>query len=233
MNKFTQNFRADGEIRNAINMPSLDASAREAIGPYLDLSSSLGKLLAKLGLSNPDALRVSYHGPLAKKDTALISRTALTSYLESSRSDGLVNIVNAPSIAAEMGLETSESTINAKTEYNELLVIELRKGEERFRLAGTMIGNSTRIVEIDKLYVDINIQGHFLIVRNDDRPGIVGAVGSLLGDAGVNIANLSLARNKTEGNALTVIEVDEPLSQELMTKIREIPGVTCSTGASL
>ena len=228
-----RDFLATGEIRNAINMPSLDAAAREAIGPYLDLSQSLGKLLAKLGPANPDALRVSYHGPLAKKDTSLISRTALTAYLEASRCDGQVNIVNAPGFAAQMGLELVESTIHAQTEYSELLVVELRKGEQRFRLAGSLIGSSPRIVEIDKLYVDTNIQGHFLIVRNDDRPGIVGAVGTLLGSSDVNIANLSLARNKSDGNALTVIEVDDPLSSDLMSKIKEIPGVTLTTGVSL
>ena len=228
-----RDFLATGEIRNAINMPSLDASARAAIGPYLDLSASLGKLLAKLGPTNPDSLRVSYHGPLAKKDTALVSRTVLTHFLEASRCDGQVNIVNAPSIAAEMGLELVESTINAQTEYNELLVAELRKGENRYRLAGSLIGQTPRIVEIDKLYVDTNISGHFLIVKNDDRPGIVGAVGTLLGNAQVNIANLSLARNKTEGNALTVIELDEPLSPEIMSQIKELPGVTLGTGVSL
>ena len=228
-----RDFLATGEIRNAINMPSLDAAARAEIGPYLDLSASLGKFIAKLGPTNPDALRVSYHGALAKKDTGLISRTALTNYLEASRGDGQVNIVNAPAIAAQMGLEIVESTVSEQTEYNELLVVELRKGEQRFRLAGSLIGSSPRIVEIDKLYVDTNINGNFLIVRNDDRPGIVGAVGSLLGSSQINIANLSLARNKSDGNALTVIELDDPLSKELMTQIRAIPGVTHSTGVSL
>lgn len=228
-----RDFLATGEIRNAINMPSLDAAARAEIGPYLDLSASLGKFIAKLGPTNPDALRVSYHGALAKKDTGLISRTALTNYLEASRGDGQVNIVNAPAIAAQMGLEIVESTVSEQTEYNELLVVELRKGDQRFRLAGSLIGSSPRIVEIDKLYVDTNINGNFLIVRNDDRPGIVGAVGSLLGSSQINIANLSLARNKSDGNALTVIELDDPLSKELMTQIRAIPGVTHSTGVSL
>jgi len=190
-------------------------------------------MLAKLGPENPDSLRVSYHGPLAKKDTALVSRTALTSLLEAARPDGQVNIVNAPAVAKEMGIDLVESTINAKTEYQELLVAELRKGEKRFRVAGTIIGRSPRIVEIDRLYVDTNIRGHFLIVRNDDRPGIVGALGTLLGETGQNIANLSLARNKSEGNALTVIEVDEPLSSEIMSAVRAIPGVLSATGVTL
>jgi D-3-phosphoglycerate dehydrogenase len=228
-----RDFLTTGEIRNAINMPSLDAAAFEAIGPYLALAGALGKLLAKLGPDNPDALRISYHGPLAEKDTALVSRTALTALLETARHDGQVNIVNAPAIAKVMGIDLVESTINAKTEYSELLVAELRKGDVRYRVSGTIIGKSPRVVELNRLYVDTNISGNFLIVQNDDRPGIVGAVGTALGAAEANIANLSLARNKTEGNALTVIEVDSPLPPELMDQVRTLPGVLSATGITL
>ena len=228
-----RDFCATGEIRNAINMPSMDASALSELGTYIDTAKGLGKLLAKLGPDNPDALRVSYHGPLAKKDTALISRSVLTSFLEAARADGQVNIVNAPAVAKEMGLDVIESTINAATEYSELLVAELKKGDTRYRVSGTVIGKSPRIVEIDKLYVDININGHFLIVKNDDRPGMVGVVGTALGNAKANIANLSLARNSSEGSALTVIELDAPLAASLMEEIRSTAGVTSATGITL
>lgn len=228
-----RDFFVTGEIRNAINMPSLDAAALAAVGPYLELARALGKLLAKLGPENPDSLRVSYHGPLGKKDTGLVSRSVLTALLEASRPDGQVNIVNAPAIAAQLGLDLVESVINAKTEYNELLVAELSKGGDRYRVAGTIIGRSPKIVELDRLYVDTNISGHFLIVRNDDRPGIVGALGTLLGNASQNIANLSLARNKSLGVALSIIELDDPLSADLMTAIRALPGVLSATGVTL
>ena len=228
-----RDFLATGEIRNAINMPSADAAALAEVGNYLNLATALGKVLAKLAPSNPDALRVSYHGDIADKDTALITRTGLTGYLEASRDDGGVNIVNAPAIAKEMGLNLNEGTINAKTEFSELLVMEVTKGDERFRVSGTIIGRSPRIVEIDKSFVDINITGNFLIVSNDDRPGIVGAVGTTLGNAKVNIANLSLARNQSTGNALSVIEVDSPLEAEVMTILRGIDGVLSATGVTL
>jgi D-3-phosphoglycerate dehydrogenase len=170
---------------------------------------------------------------VAQKNTALVSRKVLSTYLESARSDGQVNIVNAPAIAKEMGLDTIESTINAATEYSELVVAELTKGDKKFRVSGTVIGKSPRVVEIDKLFVDINTAGEFLIVKNDDRPGIVGAVGTTLGNASANIANLSLARNLSEGCALTVIELDAPLNSEVMNEIREVAGVTLATGISL
>lgn len=228
-----RDFVTTGEIRNAINMPSLDAAALSELGGYLDIAKALGKLIAKLGPDNPDSLRVSYHGPISEKDTALVSRSVLTTYLEAARSDGQVNIVNAPAVAKEMGLNITESTINASTEYNELVVAELSKDGKKFRVSGTVIGKSPRIVEIDKLYVDINVKGNFLIVKNDDRPGIVGWVGTTLGNASANIANLSLARNSSEGCALTVIELDAPLEESVMKDIREIAGVTLATGVTL
>lgn len=228
-----RDFVTTGEIRNAINMPSLDAAALSELGSYLDIAKALGKLLAKLGPDNPDSLRVSYHGGISEKDTALVSRSVLTTYLESARSDGQVNIVNAPAVAKEMGLNTIESTINAATEYSELVVAELSKDGKKFRVSGTVIGKSPRVVEIDKLFVDINTKGNFLIVKNDDRPGIVGSVGTALGNASANIANLSLARNSSEGCALTVIELDAPLNDEVMSEIRETAGVTLATGVTL
>lgn len=228
-----RDFLTTGEIRNAINMPSLDAEALAEIGGYLDLAASLGKFLAKLGPANPDSLRVSFHGDIAQKDTALVSRTVLTGYLEAARPEGQVNIVNSPAVAQAMGLETVESIINAKTEYNELIVAELSKDGKKFRVAGTIIGKSPRIVEIDHLFVDTRIRGNFLIVRNDDRPGIVGIVGTALGEAKLNIANLSLARNKSRGDALNVIELDTQPDKEIVTSLASEPGVLSVTAIEI
>ncbi len=228
-----RDFLTTGEIRNAINMPSLDAAALAEVGHYLDLASSLGKFLAKLGPINPDSLRVSYHGDIGLKDTALISRTALTGYLEAARQDGQVNIVNVTTIAKQMGLNLTESTINATTEFSELIVVELVKGNKKFRLAGTIIGKSARIVEIDKLFIDTNINGKFIVVRNDDSPGIVGHVGTVLGKNNLNIANLSLARNKCEGNALSVIELDTMPSADTVKEIANFKGIISVTAIEI
>jgi hypothetical protein len=146
-----RDFLTTGEIRNAINMPSLDAAALAAIGPYLELAGALGTLLAKLGPANPDSIRVSYHGDLATKDTGLISRTALYRLLECSRPDGQVNLVNAPAIAKAMGLDLVESTISAQTEFNDLLVVELRKGTKVTEQSADAKYNS-----LDKYAINLN-----------------------------------------------------------------------------
>lgn len=228
-----RDFLTTGEIRNAINMPSLDAAALEEVGAYLPLATSLGKFLSQLGMQNPDEIRVSYHGDIGTKDTSLVSRTILNAFLENAGEPGAVNIVNAPAIAKLKGLDLVESVINATTEYSELIVAELTKGDEKFRVAGTIIGKSPRIVEIDKLYLDINSKGNFIIVRNDDRPGIVGLVGNALGARQINIANLSLARNKSQGNALNVIEIDSAIPADLITELAAADGVLSATAVTI
>jgi len=228
-----RDFLTTGEIRNAVNMPSLDAQTLEAVGAYLDLARALGRALARLGPVQPDSIRVSYHGPVGETDTSLVTRTALTGFLEHCRQEDQVNIVNAPSIAQSMGLETIESKIAAKTEFSDLLVAELRKGETRFRVAGTIIGRTPRIVELDHLFVDTPISGHLLIVRNDDRPGIVGAVGTSLAKHELNIASMSLARNKQRGNALSVLELDAKAPDSLLAELSAVPGIISVTPLEL
>lgn len=228
-----RDYLDSGEIRNAINMPSLDAKAAAEIGQYLDLGKALGSLLAELGPENPESVRVSYHGALAEKDTALIARTVLYSLLDSvSESD--INIVNAPAKAAAMGIDLVESTINAKTEYSELLVAELKKGDTKFRVAGTVIGKTAKVVEIDKIFVDMGIKGNFLIVRNDDRKGIVGKVGTTLAENDVNIANMTLARNLDILNgALSIIEIDGDIDASICEKLSAVDGVKTVKSVSL
>ncbi len=226
-----RDYLMTGEIRNAINMPSLDAKAAEEIGQYLDLGNALGTILAQLGPENPESLRVSYHGALAEKDTALVSRTVLTSLLQSAAED--TNIVNAPAKAKALGIDLVESTINAKTEYADLLIAELRKGETRYRVAGTIIGQTAKVVEIDKVFVEMGIKGNFLIVRNDDRKGIVGTVGTTLAENNFNIANMSLARSEHIQGALSIIEVDSPVGNEITSILSAVDGITNTYSVTL
>ena len=220
-----KDFLLTGEIRNAVNMPNLDAKTLESVGPYLDLASSLGKLLSIIAPAQCDAIRVSYLGPVSELDTELVTRQVLTGYLSAAHHEAQVNLINAPAVAKSHGISVTESTVALSTNCTELIEISAIKGDETITIAGTFFGNSARIVHIAGHYVETNTTGRFLFVENDDRPGIVGVIGGTLGEAQVNIANMALSRNKQEKTAVTVIEVDTEPSVELLAKLRGTPGI--------
>ncbi|MGL4400447.1 MAG: NAD(P)-dependent oxidoreductase, partial [Luteolibacter sp.] len=220
-----KNFLLTGEIVNAVNMPNLDSRTLESVGPYLDLADSLGKLLSKIGPAQCDSIRVSYLGPVSELDTELITRKVLTGYLSAAHCEAQVNLVNAPAIAKAHGLSITESTVALATNCTELIEVSAVKGSEVCTVAGTFFGKSARIVHISGHYVETNPTGRFLFVENDDRPGIVGTLGTSLGSAAVNIANMALSRTCDHKRAVTVIEVDTEPPAELLEKLRATPGI--------
>jgi len=221
-----RDFLQTGEIRNAVNMPNLDAKTLESVGPYLDLANSLGKLLSKIAPAQCDAIRVSYLGAVSELDTELVTRQILVGYLASASHEAQVNLINAPAIAKALGIGVTESTVALSTNCTELIEVSAVKGKDVTTVAGTFYGNSPRIVHIAGHYVETNPTGRFLFVENDDRPGIVGVIGSTLGTAEVNIANMALSRNKQKKTAVTVIEVDTEPTAALLKTLRETAGIT-------
>ncbi|MEO5913359.1 MAG: phosphoglycerate dehydrogenase [Luteolibacter sp.] len=220
-----KNFLTTGEIVNAVNMPNLDSRTLESVGPYLDLADSLGKLLSKIAPAQCDGIRVSYLGPVSELDTELITRKVLTGYLAAAHHEAQVNLINAPAIAKAHGINVSKSTAALATNCTELIEVSAIKGDEVCTVAGTFFGKSARIVHIAGHYVETNPTGRFLFVENDDRPGIVGTIGTSLGGASVNIANMALSRNKDKKTAVTVIEVDTEPPTELLEKLRSTAGI--------
>ncbi len=224
-----RDFLSTGEIRNAVNMPNLDSKTLESVGPYLDLAASLGKLLSKIGPNQADSIRVSYLGPVSELDTQLVTRKILTGYLAAAHNDASteaqVNLVNAPAVAKAHGLKITESTVALATNCTELIEVSAVKGSDVTTVAGTFFGSSARIVHISGHNVETNPTGRFLFVENDDRPGIVGVIGTTLGEASVNIANMALSRNQEQKTAVTVIEVDNEPTETLLKTLRATPGI--------
>lgn len=220
-----RDFLVTGEIRNAVNMPNLDSRTLESLGPYLDLAKSLGKLLSKIAPAQCDSLRVSYLGPVSELDTELLTRTALTGFLAAAHHEAQVNLVNAPAIAKAHGIAVTESTAAIATNFTELIEVSAVKGTETCTVAGTIFGKAARIVHIAGHSVETSPTGRFLFVENDDRPGIVGTIGSALGEASVNIANMALSRAADRSRAVTVIEIDSEPPVSLLEKLRSTPGI--------
>ncbi len=220
-----RDFLVTGEIRNAVNMPNLDSRTLESVGPYLDLANSLGKLLSKIAPGQSDAIRVSYLGPVSELDTELVTRKVLSGFLSEAYDEAHVNLVNAPAIAKSHGISVTESTAALATNCTELIEVSAIKGKEVCTVAGTFFGKSARIVHIAGHHVETNPTGKFLFVENDDRPGIVGTIGTSLGGASVNIANMALSRTGDRQRAVTVIEVDTNPPAELLEALRATPGI--------
>ena len=220
-----KDFLLTGEIRNAVNMPNLDSRTLESVGPYLELASALGKMLSKIAPAQCDTIRVSYLGPVSELDTELITRMTLTGYLSAAYDEAQVNLVNAPSVAKTMGLQVTESTVALATNCTELIEVSAIKGEEVCTVAGTFYGKSARIVHIAGHNVETSPKGRLLFVENDDRPGIVGMIGTALGSASVNIANMALSRTTDRTRAVTVIEVDTNPPEQLLASLRATPGI--------
>ncbi len=228
-----RDFLTTGSITNAVNMPNLDAKTISEIGPYLDLATSLGKLASKLAPAQADALRVSYFGPVSEIDNSVISRTVLTNYLAASRNEDQVNLVNATAVAKQVGLNVSEATLATSADFSELVEVTVTKGDKKFRVAGAFVGKQARIVAVDGMGVETGTKGHFLYVKNDDRPGIVGTVGTTLAKHNLNIANMSLSRNKAEGIAINIIELDSPATKGAMEELNAAPGILSTKAIEL
>jgi D-3-phosphoglycerate dehydrogenase len=215
----------DGIVANAVNMPSVDRQTLDAIGPYLSFAETLGRLAAQLAPKQPEVLRINYSGKVGEGDTTLISRAVLKGYLDIACSEGTVNWVNAPGIAESMGLRLTESRLATPADFTELIEVTAGSGDQRASVAGTFFGKSPRIVGINGRRIEAYPEGTLLIYENRDQPGIVGAIGTLLGKHSVNIANMSLSRDSSGGVALGVLNVDGSAGDAVIAEMLQHPAI--------
>lgn len=216
-----------GEIRNAINMPSLDASTIEKVGPYLDLCSKLGLFVQQLALDKIESLTITYYGKVVDLDANSLTRGVLKGFLQNI-SGSNVNFVNAMVLVERLGVGVEVVRSSAETDFTELIKIEAKcHNGETVSIEGTLMGkgNSPRVVGINGRDLEVEPCGYLLVIANSDAPGIVGQVGTIIGDAGVNIASMSLSRNEIGGIALNIAGLDSPLDKETMEKIHAIKAI--------
>ncbi len=220
--EIAQSIRAallEGTIRNAVNMPNLDAKTLAIIGPHLRFGERLGRFLSQLAPSHVDHLNINYSGKVNEVDTTAITRSVLKGFLQ--KAGGIdVNEVNAPAYAESLGLQINETRLSALGDYTDLLELSVAVEGKSVSVAGAFFGATPRIVSINARPVEARPSGVILVLENTDRPGIVGRIGTMLGDHGVNIATMSLSRNEAGGTALTVLNLDTTPDEHLLGKIR-------------
>src|SRR5262245_15579647 len=205
-----------GLVTNAVNIPTVGAEDLEALGPYVPLAASLGRLALELARGEPRQLSLEYHGELAEYDTRLLTVAALNGAFRG-RVDQPVNYVNAPMIAAERGIEVVEERRRTSRDYRNLVVV----GAGDVQVAGTTLGTANRQWLVHALGFDLEIElaPRMIFLRYDDVPGVIGRVGTLLGEAGVNIANMTVSRNREGGKALMVLSIDTPASAGVLERL--------------
>jgi D-3-phosphoglycerate dehydrogenase / 2-oxoglutarate reductase len=221
--EIAQSIRAallEGTIRNAVNMPTLDAKTLALIGPHLRFGEKLGRFLSQLAPRRVDSLNINYSGKVNEVDTTAITRAVLKGFLQSAGGSE-VNEVNAPAFAESLGLKITESRLSVPGDYSDMLELSASAEGKDISVGGAFFGITPRIVSINARPVEARPHGVVLVLENTDRPGMVGRIGTLLGEHGVNIATMSLSRNQAGGTALTVLNLDSAPGEELLEQIRK------------
>jgi D-3-phosphoglycerate dehydrogenase / 2-oxoglutarate reductase len=205
-----------GIVSNAVNIPVVDQADLEVLGPFIPLAAQLGRIAVRLAADRPRRITVAAHGPLSESDTRLLTAAALNGAFQE-RVDQVVNVVNAPLIAAERGIEVVEERNRASRDYTNTVEVRIDAEGEEVTVSGTTIGPEPRLFLGGALGfgIDIEIGPHMVFLRYEDRPGVIGIVGSMFGDAGVNIANMAVSRTREGGQALMVFSVDTQATTEL------------------
>jgi D-3-phosphoglycerate dehydrogenase len=218
-----------GEVRNAVNLPYLDAKTYEQVKPYLVLGEKLGRLLAQLAPPQVDRLHITYGGKAKElPNIDPITRAILQGFLSRAAVKDLNN-VNVRSIASTLGLTVEEKRSNEPVTFNEWLHVQASSGGVKAVSAGgTFFGSpdNPRIVRVFSQPTEIVPFGVVLLLRNKDRPGIVGYLGTLLAKYKVNIASMSLSRDTAGGRAMTVLNLDSVPPAEVLDEIRRDPDIT-------
>jgi D-3-phosphoglycerate dehydrogenase / 2-oxoglutarate reductase len=210
-----------GLVSNAVNIPVIGADDLEVLGPYVPLASRLGRIAMELSDGAAEEIVITVYGGLADYDARLLTVAALNGAFQG-RADRPVNYVNAPLIAAERGIEVREERSSSARDYTNLVRLELRSRGEHVRVAGTTIGNDHRpwLVNVLGFEIELELAPLFVLCRYDDVPGVIGRVGMLFGEAGVNIAGMTVSRSRQSGKALMALTVDSVPSAELVDRLR-------------
>jgi D-3-phosphoglycerate dehydrogenase len=217
-------FLLNGIISNAVNVPNVDQRTLSLIRPYLSLGEKLGKLLAQITPHGLETLTIRYSGKVSEAETVPITRAVLKGLLFQC-AEVAVNEVNAPKAAQNLGLKVMETKSAEAGEFTDLITVEATKGDKQYEVGATIYGVHPRIVRLNGHNLEASPEGILLIVENQDRPGMVGWIGSLLAKHQINIASMSLSRGETGGKALSVLNLDSTPSAELVKEIEADSGI--------
>jgi D-3-phosphoglycerate dehydrogenase len=213
-----------GAISNAVNFPSITAEEAPRIRPWVKLAEQLGSFAGQLTETSIRGIRIEYSGEVATLNTKPLTAAALAGVLRPLLAD--VNMVSAAVNAKERGMRLEEVTRGQDGAFESYIKLTVKTDEYDRSIAGTVFSDGRpRIIQVRDIGMEFELAPHMLFVRNADKPGFIGRFGMVMGEAQVNIATLNLGRDKPGGDAICIVAVDEPVSDEVMGKVRALPQV--------
>lgn len=222
-----KDFFEKGVVRNAVNLPSLEPEVLEKATPYVKLSEKLGRFVAQIVEGGIQEITIEFAGEFSNPVRNVLTLAAIKGILANAMGAREINWVNALPIAKERGILVKDSASSESEDYTSLITIKVKTDKKARSVSGTILSKgSPRIVRVDDLPVDITPEGHLLVFTNIDRPGVVGFIGTLLGENKINIAAFQVGRKSVGGEAVSVLNVDTAVSPELVGKIRGFSGIT-------
>lgn len=214
-----------GTIMNAVNAPSVGREALMQLRPYLTLSEALGSFLAQTTDGAISSVSVGFVGEVSKLDTKPLTHSILKGLLFPVMGDE-VNYVNAPTVAAQRGITVREEKIEAVEDFTNLIRLTVRADMEENTVTGTIFGKyEPRLVSINKFRLEAIPEGHMLFLYNTDRPGVIGAIGTTIGDHNINIARMTVGQEKERGQNVILLTTDTPVTPECLKQVQELPHV--------
>ena len=221
-------FLLTGAVSNALNMPSLTADESARLKPYMALSEQLGSFAGQLTQTGLKSVTLEFEGHVSNLNCRPLTQAALTGLLSPMLDS--VNMVNAPIIARERNIDVTEVLHERDCDYQTLIRMTVSTERQTRSVAGTLFGgDKPRIVEVKGIAVEAELGAHMLYITNEDKPGLIGALGTTLGEAGVNIATFHLGRAKPGAEAIALIELDEAIAPEVLERVRAIAQIKQAT----
>ena len=217
-------FLVNGGVTNALNMPSLSAEEAPKLKPYMALAENLGSLVGQLAHGNLTKISIEREGAAADLNGKPITGAVLAGLMR--RYSDTVNMVNAPFLAKERGLDVREVRHDREGVYHTLLRVTVGTDAGDRSVAGTLFGSEApRLVEIFGVGIEADLSGHMLYIVNEDAPGFIGRIGTLLGESGINIGTFHLGRRDAGGEAVLLLSVDQPIPADVVQKATALEGV--------
>ncbi len=218
-------YLVHGTIRNAVNFPSVPADQAAVLKPYITLADNLGSFSSQLLDGELTGITIEYRGEVAGLNTSPVTLSALKGLLTPILLE-TVNFVNASVIAKERGIEVNEAKSSDAGDYNSMITMRIKSRNRELLVSGTLFSKKDpRIVKIDDYSVEIVPEGNMLVMNNNDKPGVIGNIGAIMGNNNINIARMHFGRESAGGKAISVVNIDSSISDELLEEIRHLPNI--------